>query len=80
MILTSLNPKNSQSFSNNKDVLSVFREQPYNKIEEGMTPQEIAEIASEHFIAIVRQQFEEVKKNYQDKACKDTYESLKNLE
>jgi len=59
-----LNSRNNQSLFENKDILSAFKENPekVDSIEEGMSPEEIAEIVSDHFISEVKKQFEETKK------------------
>lgn len=49
------------------DPLRIFRniEVKPTKIESGMTPEEIAEIASEKMMEIVRKQFQEAKEKYE---------------
>jgi hypothetical protein len=54
-----------------RDVLSAFRKIPENRLEiqRGMSPQEISEIVSDRLIAIVKTQFEEAKKEFDEKKC-----------
>ena len=62
---------NNNEFSQhngNRDVLSVFRKEPEKstEIRQGMTPGEIAEIVSDRIMDIVKGQFAEAKKQYQE--------------
>lgn len=70
MTLVSLNPEGYQLQQKERDILSVFKQHSSksNEIQKGMTPNEIAEIVSEHFIDVVKQQFEHTKKEFQAKA------------
>ena len=66
MEFISLNPEQDYDLLLENDVLAVFRDgdEKRNEIEQGMEPTEIAEIISDHFIAVIRQQFEEAKKEF----------------
>jgi hypothetical protein len=50
-----------------KDVLSVFKNRPEKaeQIEQGMSPTEISEIVSDKVIAVVREQFQNTKNQFQ---------------
>lgn len=70
MSLVSLNPSANQVNTTERDVLSVFKSVPDkpNEIKKGMSPNQIAEIVSDHFIGVVKQQFETAKQNYQSQS------------
>jgi len=56
----SLNPDENQAFMADSDVLSVFKKKENTKeIQQGMSPKAIAEIVSDHLMAVIRKQFEE---------------------
>jgi hypothetical protein len=56
----SFNPEENQVFLTDSDVLSVFKKKENKKeIQQGMSPNTIAEIVSDHLIKVVRKQFEE---------------------
>jgi hypothetical protein len=65
----SFNQKMNQSNLRDRDVLSAFRKTPERRseIERGMSPQEIAEIVSDRLMAIVKDQFEAAKKQFDEK-------------
>jgi hypothetical protein len=58
----------SQHNAGDRDVLSVFRKESEKstEIRQGMTPGEIAEIVSDRIMTLVKGQFKEAKKQYQD--------------
>jgi serine/threonine protein phosphatase PrpC len=60
-----------QSFSN-QDVLSVFKQtsEKNMEIQQGMSVKEISEIVSEKIIAVVREQFEVTKTQFENKEQK----------
>jgi hypothetical protein len=60
------NPEKSPCLSMEKDVLSAFKqhEEKPNQIQQGMTPNEIAEFVSEHMIGVIKTQFESAKQKY----------------
>jgi len=62
----SLNPVENQDYLMERDILSAFKQQPdkNNRIQQGMSPVEIADIVSDHLIGVVKQQFEAAKKEY----------------
>lgn len=62
----------SQRNSRDWDVLTAFHKQPKKRteIEQGMTPKEIAEIFSDRLMAVVDEQFEAVRKKFQEKDAK----------
>lgn len=66
----------NNNFENNilieNDFLSAFNEYPekQREIKQGMSPMQIADIVSDHLMAIIRQQFEEVKKEFHSKENK----------
>ena len=50
----------------NRDVLAAFRTAPEKKaeIQQGMSPQEIADIVSDRLMEVVKDQFQAAKKDY----------------
>lgn len=69
MSLFSLNLEENREHLTAKDAFSVFKHgsQEPSEIHSGMTPHEIAEIVSEHFIEVVKKQFEAAKRDYREK-------------
>lgn len=55
------------NISKEKDVLSVFknRSEKAEQIEQGMSPTEISEVVSDKVIAVVREQFQNTKNQFQ---------------
>jgi hypothetical protein len=53
---------------NDQDVLSAFRQQPerVTEIRQGMTAKEISEVVSDRLIAVVKEQFDAAKKQFED--------------
>lgn len=51
------------------DVLSAFRPKAAKaeEIRQGMTPDELADVVSDRLIAVIKQQFEETEKKFQEK-------------
>ena len=60
MNLTSLSPEETQTLLVESDVLAVFRKHKDKRqeIQQGMSPQMIAEIISDHLIEIVKEGLE----------------------
>lgn len=69
MDLTLLNLEQNNDLLFQSDVLAVFRnsDEKRDDIEQGMQPNEIAEITSDHFMAAVKEQFEKAKKEFESK-------------
>ncbi len=55
----------NQNFDSQRNIFSVFKQEEEQKgIQQGMSPKEIAEIVSERLIEVIRQQFEEAKREF----------------
>jgi len=66
--LTFNNEVTSNAYSD-RDVLSVFKQQPERAmtIQQGMSAKEISDVVSEKVIAVVKEQFEATKVEFQAK-------------
>lgn len=66
MNFISLNTEENKNYLMEKDILSAFNQaviKPTN-IGQGMTPQQISEVVSDHLISVVKKQFDVAKQNY----------------
>jgi hypothetical protein len=72
MNLQSFNNDLNATLENNKDVLSVFRQNIDKKItiQQGMSINEISDVVSEKIINVVKQQFENTKVDFKAKENK----------
>ncbi|MGF1638622.1 MAG: hypothetical protein ACFCUU_16205 [Cyclobacteriaceae bacterium] len=72
MKILSFNTDYLANTSSNKDVLSVFKQQPEKSltIRQGMSVDEISDVVSEKVIAIVKEQFQATKEQYESKVAK----------
>lgn len=72
MNLQSFNNDLNAILENNKDVLSVFRQNIDKKItiQQGMSINEISDVVSEKIINVVKQQFENTKVDFKAKENK----------
>lgn len=67
---TFFNPEENQSCVMESEILSAFRkhkEKP-SQIQQGMSPDEIAYVVSEHLISVIKEQFANAKKSIPDKS------------
>jgi stress response protein YsnF len=72
MNLQSFNNDFNATLENNKDVLSVFRQNVDKKItiQQGMSIREISDVVSEKIINVVKEQFEITKEDFNTKEVK----------
>jgi hypothetical protein len=66
---TSLSPKKNQDFSEEKTQLDISNDTSQNdyQIKQGMSPNEIADVVSDHLIGVVKQQFETAKRQFRER-------------
>jgi hypothetical protein len=65
----SFNQEFNQRHIPEQDVLSAFRKgdrAQATEIKQGMTPEEISEVVSDRLIAVVKEQFDAAKKQFQE--------------
>jgi hypothetical protein len=70
MNFISLNSEENKNYLMEKDILSAFNQVAVNptNINQGMSPKQIAEVVSDHLMAVVKKQFDTAKQNYQAKS------------
>jgi uncharacterized Fe-S cluster-containing radical SAM superfamily enzyme len=65
----SFNQEFDQRYTREQDILSAFRKGDRvqaTEIKQGMTPEEISEVVSDRLIAVVKEQFDAAKKQFQE--------------
>ena len=70
MNILSLNPEDNKKMMIERDSFSSFHQHSTkdNQIRQGMSPGEISDVVSDHLMAVVKEQFENAKKQFQVKA------------